>query len=243
MLTPETISAIVAAATAAGNSVRISPDGTLEIIPPAEKPKSAAAERMKRYRERNRASRPVTKRNDVTESVTANRDVTPKVSASPSLPPSPPTPSPSALTPTGGKRERMREDTADFDAACAVALDMTANPQLRQAWHEWQTYRQARHKRTGTERLRWTLQAANLSASQVIRAAEAHGTQIVIDRITAAIAGNWQGLNFDKLQTTAPNGNRNTGRNSGPPPPSGFKSFRTDGAEAPANLTTDSFYR
>ena len=129
---------------------------------------------------------------------------------SPSPPPLSPTPPIPAPTPAGGSRERAREAEADFHAACSVDLDLTASPELRQAWREWQAYRQSRHKATGTAKLPWTAQAAKLSASQITRNADTHGTQIVTDRIASAIAGNWQGLNFDTLKTNGHPSNQPT---------------------------------
>lgn len=126
---------------------------------------------------------------------------------SPSLPPpplspTPPIPAPAHTPPPADARaSRMREEAADFAAACAQTLDMTVSPKLREAWAQWQVYRQRRHRQTGQNKLPWTLQAAKLSANLITRTAEAHGEQIVTDRISAAITGNWQGLNFDKLQT------------------------------------------
>lgn len=112
-----------------------------------------------------------------------------------------------ATAPRGGSKG----DDLDFTAARLVTLGLIASPTLRQAWDEWQAYRQRRHAAKGRDHLAWTAQAARLSAGQVEAAAETYGSQIVSDRITAAIAGNWQGLNLDKLNT-AQNGTANNSR-------------------------------
>ena len=171
------------------------------------------AERNRRYYEKSRE-----RLNSDSERLNSddlrriNSDVSDALKPSPPLPPpplspTPPIPAPAHTpTPEGTRGARIREEAADFAAACAHTLDMTASPKLRQAWAEWQVYRQQLHRQTGAGRKLWTLQAARLSANLIASNAEQHGEQIVTDRITAAIAGNWQGLNFDKL-TPAPNAN------------------------------------
>lgn len=205
-----------------GHRVRIDADGTITATPvavrpaPVNRPKPlTSTERMRRLRQRRNAG--VTNVTNVTqenitfvtpepEIVTDVTDVTEEIQESPSPPsppPSPPTPSPSApAAPTPPKGKRLRDEATGFAEACRVVLDLTASPRLQAAWVEWQQYRQRRHHH---DKLEWSLQAARLTANQVVRYAESHGEQIVIDRITTAITGRWQGPNFDKLETPKPN--------------------------------------
>lgn len=83
----------------------------------------------------------------------------------------------------------------------SVTLGDEFPKEIQAAWQEWQDYRLARAAIKGRAKLPWTEQAQRLSKSQVETYARSHGAQIVADRITAAIAGNWQGLNFDKLES------------------------------------------
>lgn len=89
----------------------------------------------------------------------------------------------------------------DFEAAQKVQLDMLAPAEVAVLWEEYQRYRQRRHVAKGKEKLAWTEQAARMTAESINRAVMKFGDQIVSDRIRAAIAGSWQGLNFDKLDT------------------------------------------
>lgn len=122
-----------------------------------------------------------------------------------------------AGAPGEGKRRKV-EDFEDFEAACRASIE-SENPLVLQAWEEWQAYRQQRHISKGAFRLPWTLRAAQLSARQILQAVKEHGAQVVSDRISSAIVGNWQGLNLDKLQAPALNGHHS--RNS---TPTGFQS-------------------
>lgn len=106
------------------------------------------------------------------------------------------------------ERERNRKENSNrASVSDAEGIEIiTDSEEIRQAWSEWQSYRQARHKATGKQKLMWTEQAARMSIKQILSAVQTFGTQIVCDRIAAAIAGGWQGLNFDKLHQ-ANNGN------------------------------------
>lgn len=103
-----------------------------------------------------------------------------------------------------GNREHVRPSAKkddDFDKARTFEID-TDSEEVRNAWNEWQSYRQSRHKATGKQKLLWSHQAARMSAKQILDAVQKFGVQITCDRIASAIAGSWQGLNFDKLQQT-----------------------------------------
>ena len=91
--------------------------------------------------------------------------------------------------------------------ACAVTLPVGTDPELADAWSEWQTYRQRRAAAPGRQRIAWTAQGARLSAKQVLQYAASHGARIVADRIATAIQSEWQGLNLDKIATPPTNGN------------------------------------
>lgn len=98
----------------------------------------------------------------------------------------------------------------DFELACDVSIGEGFDKPLIEAWREWQKYRQSRHSAKGKAKLPWTLQAAELSLKQVIKAQQSYGSQMVGDRIFSAIAGNWQGLNLDKLDTQPQKSNQQT---------------------------------
>lgn len=237
---------------AAGNAVRIAADGAISVRPitlPTEAPRAMTpAEKQRAYRARTKSVTALVTQSgpEQEESVTAKVTNEPEsvtsvtsVTALPSPPPLSPTPPIPAPTPAGGARERTREAEADFQAACSVDLDLTASPELRQAWTEWQTYRQRRHKSTGTAKLPWTEQAAKLSASQITRNAETHGTQIVTDRIASAIAGNWQGLNFDTLKTNGHAHNQQTSSRFPSTSPAAAKVRPPDGDGRPKDSEFD----
>ena len=103
---------------------------------------------------------------------------------------------------TSGKRNYGPEPEA-----CAVTLPAGTDPELADAWSEWQTYRQRRAAAPGRQRIAWTAQGARLSAKQVLQYSASHGSRIVSDRIATAIQSEWQGLNLDKLATHQQNGN------------------------------------
>ncbi len=86
----------------------------------------------------------------------------------------------------------------DFQDACTVTLPGVGKD-LQDAWCEWQRYRQSRHIAKGQDRLKWTKQAAELSANQIQRVSKTHGEITVAEQIKSAISGNWQGLNLNKL--------------------------------------------
>lgn len=101
-----------------------------------------------------------------------------------------------------GNREHSKphpRPDGDFKAAITFEID-TESESIRQAWGEWQSYRQGRHLAHGKQKLIWSHQAARMSAQQIIAASKIHGDQIVCDRVASAIAGGWQGLNLDKLE-------------------------------------------
>jgi hypothetical protein len=86
----------------------------------------------------------------------------------------------------------------------AVAQKLPGNPSpaLAAAWEEWQQYRQEKARaKLAKDRRPWTAQAARLSANQIVEHAARLGERIVLDRITSAIAGNWQGLNLHDIES------------------------------------------
>ena len=99
------------------------------------------------------------------------------------------------------RREEKRLVVATTVAPTSVPLAESFPAEIQSAWMEWQDYRLARASAKGRAKLPWTEQAQRLSKSQVEIYYHSHGSRIVADRITAAIAGNWQGLNFDKLES------------------------------------------
>ena len=99
------------------------------------------------------------------------------------------------------RREEKRSVVATTVAPTSVPLAKSFPAEIQDAWQEWQDYRTARASAKGRAKLPWTEQAQRLSKSQVEIYYHSHGSRIVADRITAAIAGNWQGLNFDKLES------------------------------------------
>lgn len=107
-------------------------------------------------------------------------------------------------------KEKTKSDKRNYGPepeACTVTLPAGTDPELADAWGEWQAYRQRRAAAPGRQRIAWTAQGARLSAKQVIRYAASHGSRIVSDRIATAIEAEWQGLNLDKLPTPPTNGN------------------------------------
>lgn len=95
------------------------------------------------------------------------------------------------------------DDGGDFAEASATEIGPDACTLVRNAWAEWQQYRQRRHRSRGAARLLWTAQAARLSAAAILKAAQQHGAEIVADRITSAISGEWKALNFDTMASPA----------------------------------------
>lgn len=163
-MTPEELIRLMEAAATHRYTVRVSPDGTVEMRPG----KGTSAERTAAWRLRR------------------------------SVPP----PEPPPLEEQVPKPKRTTYGPEP--EACTISPPESVGPQVLAAWQEWQTYRQTRASHpTSRLRIPWTAQAARLSANSVQACTASHGPQIVADRITAAIAGNWQGLNFDKLETHA----------------------------------------
>jgi len=97
------------------------------------------------------------------------------------------------------RREEKRRGVATIVAPLSVPLLGEFPESAHEAWREWQEYRERRAGAKGKDKLPWTEQALHLSRRQIEAHIHTHGAQIVIDRITAAIVGNWQGLNLDKL--------------------------------------------
>jgi len=113
-----------------------------------------------------------------------------------------PEPEPKAETPAPPEPKPKRTAPAADPEAIAVTLPDTASDALREAWAEWQEYRQRRAAaKLSADRIAWTGQAARNSASQMISHAARLGERIVCDRVASAIAGEWRGLNLDKLET------------------------------------------
>ncbi len=163
-MTPEELIRLMEAAATHRYTVRVAPDGTVEMRPG----KGTSAERTAAWRLRR------------------------------SVPPPEPPPVEEQVP------KPKRTTYGPEPEACTISPPECVGPQVLAAWKEWQTYRQNRASHpTSRLRLPWTAQAARLSANSVEAFTQSHGPQIVADRITAAIAGNWQGLNFDKLETHA----------------------------------------
>ncbi len=106
-------------------------------------------------------------------------------------------------------RRQAASDDGDFAAACEVLLPEGSDAALSDAWSRWQSYRQSKHQEPG-KRLRWTQHAARAAVRQFVKYGASHGGQIVSDRVDTAIAGGWQGPNFDSIQATAPKSNPQT---------------------------------
>jgi hypothetical protein len=115
----------------------------------------------------------------------------PAPKAAPTLPPAPtPKPKPSPTKPEPDPE------------AVAQKLPGNPSPALAAAWEEWQQYRQEKARaKLAKDRRPWTAQAARLSANQIVEHAARLGERIVLDRITSAIAGNWQGLNLHDIES------------------------------------------
>jgi hypothetical protein len=115
----------------------------------------------------------------------------PKAAPTPTPPPAPtPKPKPSPTKPEPDPE------------AVAQKLPGNPSPALAAAWEEWQQYRQEKARaKLAKDRRPWTAQAARLSANQIVEHAARLGERIVLDRITSAIAGNWQGLNLHDIES------------------------------------------
>ena len=115
---------------------------------------------------------------------------------------------PQVVSPAAPDAKAKRKAAAGPEPeACSVTLPSGTDPELADAWGEWQTYRQRRAAAPGRQRIAWTAQGARLSAKQVLQYSASHGSRIVSDRIATAIQAEWQGLNLDKLATPPQNGN------------------------------------
>ena len=109
--------------------------------------------------------------------------------------------------PEGSKAKPAKPDWRTHNreqatAANAIRPDMLAPADFRQAWNRWAAYRTARavDARIASEAVAWTVAAAEAGLRDCHRAATAHGWPAVLARIDAAIAGNWQGFNFDSMR-------------------------------------------
>ncbi len=112
-----------------------------------------------------------------------------------------PEPRPKAQPVTKSSRPKHEADPE----AVAVTLPPTASAKLREAWTEWQQYRQRRASdNLSSYRIPWTGHAARMAAKQIVEHAERLGERIVCDRIASAIIGEWRGINLDKLETQKP---------------------------------------
>jgi hypothetical protein len=112
----------------------------------------------------------------------------------------PPTPAP-APAPTPKPKPSPTKPEPDPEAV-AQKLPGNPSPALAAAWEEWQQYRQEKARaKLAKDRRPWTAQAARLSANQIVEHAARLGERIVLDRITSAIAGNWQGLNLHDIES------------------------------------------
>ncbi len=114
------------------------------------------------------------------------------------------------------------------EEACAVASPPHIPADFHAAWQGWQAYRtrRATEARIVSEAIPWTRDAAQAALRECERAANAHGWPAIIARIDQAIAGNWQGLNTDKIIPLA----TRPQRQPQPPPPT---RHRSDSANRP----------
>ena len=125
-------------------------------------------------------------------------------------------PEPEAPTPSPAPAPEPKLSKPKHEAepeAVAQKLPGNPSPELEAAWEEWQAYRQTKARaKLAKDRRPWTGQAARLSANQITEHAARLGERIVLDRITSAIAGNWQGLNLHDIATPKPHAphSRNT---------------------------------
>ncbi len=87
------------------------------------------------------------------------------------------------------------------EEANATPLPLLVTPDFRQAWQRWRSYRtrRATQVRISSEAITWTVDAAEAGLRECERAAQAHGWPAIIARIDQAIAGNWQGINTDRM--------------------------------------------
>ncbi len=209
-MTADEIIRLMAAAAEYQYRVAVYPDGRVEVGP--RNPTNA--ERQAAYRARKQA----------------------EPEAAPPPPPEPAPPEPAPPEPTPAPSAKPRRSYGPEAGAEAVAVHAKCGPRVAAAWDEWQVYRQDRASHPSSSlRIPWTVQAARLSAAQVERAASTYGPDLVADRITTAIAGNWQGLNFDKIQHTHDNHRRSNSPNR-----NGSQSRPPDSAAAAA-LDADFF--
>lgn len=149
--------------------------------------------------------------------------------------PEPPPPPPPPAQPAQPPAPKPRRSYGHEAGAEAVTVHAKYGSHVSAAWDEWQAYRQGRAAhQSAALRIPWTVQAARMSAAQVERAASTYGPDLVADRIATAIAGNWQGLNFDKIQ------HHDNHRRSNPPNRNGSHRRPPDPA-ASAALDADFF--
>jgi hypothetical protein len=116
-----------------------------------------------------------------------------------------PEPSPKAApVPTPEPKPKRTSPAADPEAV-AVTLPPTASAKLREAWTEWQEYRQSRASaKLAADRIPWTGNAARTAAKQFVEHAARLGDWIVRDRVASAISGHWRGLNLHDIATPKP---------------------------------------
>lgn len=113
----------------------------------------------------------------------------------------------------GGWQEEFK---LEADESSAIELPPEWSDPLRKMVKEFFDHRHdmATKPKTKSDAKPWTRRAASATVSQVSTALQAHGETAVLARIQSAIAGSWQGLHFDKLNT---NGNSHSyGRTSSP---------------------------
>lgn len=227
-----------------GHDVRIAPDGSVEITSGCKKTASLSdAERAKRYRDRRRVTENVT--NDaqtvaetVTDSVThepeavttVTENVT-NVTGNVTPPLSPPTPSPyraeapaSAHTCEAGAEDLFPDNKPE----------PTISPAKRIRWTPeagWQGI-------TDEDRARWEeaypacdisrqlSSATNWLLANPREAKKSNFARFLNGWLSRAQERGGDARSERYTQTTAPNGNRDTRRNSSPPPPGSFKSFQ-----------------
>jgi hypothetical protein len=73
-------------------------------------------------------------------------------------------------------------------------------PEFRQAWARWAEYRTGRATTVlKSQAIPWTVAGAQAALRQCVSYAKSLGLAAIIDRIDSAIAGQWQGINLDKV--------------------------------------------
>lgn len=105
--------------------------------------------------------------------------------------------------PTSKKRDWREENRKLALEANLIDPPMLAPQQFVESWQHWRQYRTRRavDAATSSAALPWTRHAAEAAMRECERAAATHGWEAVCARIDTAIAGNWQGLNLQTMQT------------------------------------------